>query len=109
MVVPSSSPHHHYTRSKGHCARLCKQAAVRLSACEAGPAAVQTPGKDDLTGEDLIRRKDDTAETLTARLDAFHKQTSPILQHYRDRVVDLKADKAPEAVAGDVAKAMDFA
>ena len=73
------------------------------------PCALQTPGKDDVTGEDLIRRKDDNADTLTKRLDAFHKQTTPILQHYKDRVADLKADKAPESVAGDVAKAMDFA
>ena len=31
-------------------------------------------GKDDITGEPLMRRKDDNAATLTSRLDAFHKQ-----------------------------------
>lgn len=35
-------------------------------------------GKDDVTGEPLIRRKDDNADTLKARLDAFHKQTTPV-------------------------------
>lgn len=29
-------------------------------------------GKDDITGEDLIQRKDDNAEVLNKRLEAFH-------------------------------------
>ncbi len=41
-------------------------------------APPKTPGKDDVTGEPLIRRKDDNAETLKARLAAFHSQTSPV-------------------------------
>lgn len=41
-------------------------------------APPKTPGVDDVTGEPLIRRKDDNAETLKARLTAFHKQTSPV-------------------------------
>ena len=39
-------------------------------------------GKDDLTGEDLIQRKDDTREALTTRLNAYHTQTTPILGYY---------------------------
>lgn len=31
-----------------------------------------------LTGEPLIQRKDDTAETLRSRLEAFHRQTTPV-------------------------------
>lgn len=38
----------------------------------------KTPGKDDVTGEPLIKRKDDTAETLRKRLAAFSQQTSPV-------------------------------
>ena len=41
-------------------------------------APPKTPGKDDVTGEPLIRRKDDNADTLKARLKAFHEQTSPV-------------------------------
>ena len=41
-------------------------------------APPKTPGKDDVTGEPLIRRKDDNAETLKARLSAFHSQTKPV-------------------------------
>ena len=36
-------------------------------------------GRDDVTGEPLTRRKDDNAETLRKRLDAFQRQTSPVI------------------------------
>lgn len=41
-------------------------------------APPKNPGKDDVTGETLIKRKDDNAETLKARLSAFHSQTKPV-------------------------------
>jgi adenylate kinase len=39
-------------------------------------------GKDDQTGEDLIQRKDDNAEVLRKRMQAYHSQTAPILNYY---------------------------
>jgi len=35
-------------------------------------------GVDDVTGEPLVKRKDDNAETLKSRLAAFHAQTAPV-------------------------------
>lgn len=35
--------------------------------------------KDDVTGEPLERRSDDTDETLSARLNTYHKQTKPLV------------------------------
>lgn len=64
---------------------------------------------DDITGEPLIRRKDDNADTLKSRLEAFHKQTTPVLAHYSGKVVDLKADKAPDNVMKQIRIAMDTA
>jgi len=43
-------------------------------------APPKTPGLDDMTGEPLIKRKDDNAETIKTRLAAFHAQTAPVLQ-----------------------------
>ena len=40
-------------------------------------------GKDDVTGEDLMHRKDDTREALTKRMVSYHTQTAPILDYYR--------------------------
>ncbi|XP_073100265.1 adenylate kinase 4-like isoform X3 [Elaeis guineensis] len=42
-------------------------------------APPKVPGTDDVTGEPLIQRKDDTAEVLKSRLEAFHRQTEPVL------------------------------
>ena len=41
-------------------------------------APPRTPGVDDVTGEPLVKRKDDNADTLKARLAAFHAQTAPV-------------------------------
>lgn len=71
--------------------------------------ALQVPGVDDITGEPLIRRKDDNADTLKSRLAAFHKQTTPVLQHYSGKVVELKADRKPENVMKQIRIAMDLA
>ena len=42
-------------------------------------------GVDDITGEPLTQRKDDTREALTRRLAAYHESTEPILQFYKER------------------------
>ena len=47
-------------------------------------------GKDDVTGEPLIHRKDDTAEALQKRMASYHSQTAPILDYYRQRNVLFK-------------------
>ena len=40
---------------------------------------------DDVTGEPLERRADDNAETLRKRLDAYHKQTTPLVDFYTQK------------------------
>lgn len=47
--------------------------------------------KDDITGEPLYQRSDDTAEALKTRLDAYKSQTLPILEHYKDKGIVKKA------------------
>ena len=43
----------------------------------------QVPGMcDKCGGRSFMRRPDDNRETVTARLDAYHRQTAPILPHY---------------------------
>ena len=38
--------------------------------------------KDDVTGEPLVKRKDDNEATLKKRLEAFHSQTKPVVDFY---------------------------
>lgn len=42
----------------------------------------RVPGKDDVTGEDLIQREDDTEETVKKRLDIYTAQTAPLIEYY---------------------------
>src|SRR6187549_29799 len=37
-------------------------------------------GKDDVTGEDLIQRKDDEEATVRNRLGVYHQQTEPLVE-----------------------------
>ncbi|KAG8193261.1 hypothetical protein JTE90_027005 [Oedothorax gibbosus] len=55
------------------------------------------PMTDDQTGEPLIRRSDDTAEALHKRLDAYHRQTSPLVDYYQRRGIHTRIDAALNA------------
>ena len=39
--------------------------------------------KDDVTGEDLVQRPDDQADTVTKRLEVYHDQTRPLVEYYQ--------------------------
>lgn len=67
-------------------------------------------GKDDVTGEDLIQRPDDAAETVRKRLDVYHKQTKPLVGYYTSGVKS-DAESAPKYInipgVGNVAEIRD--
>jgi adenylate kinase len=44
--------------------------------------APKVPGKDDVTGEELIQREDDKEETVKKRLDVYQSQTRPLVDYY---------------------------
>lgn len=48
----------------------------------------KTENKDDITGEPLVQRDDDKEETVKKRLEVYHEQTAPLIEHY-----STKADK----------------
>ncbi len=55
----------------------------------------------DKDGGKLLRRADDNEATIRQRLEAYHKQTSPLIEYYRSQGVLLALDgnKEPEAIA----------
>ncbi|KAE8707470.1 Adenylate kinase 4 [Hibiscus syriacus] len=65
-------------------------------------------GVDDVTEEPLIQRKDDTAAVLRSRLEAFHKQTEPVINYYSKKglVTKLDAEKPQKYVTDDIRKAL---
>ncbi len=42
----------------------------------------KVPGKDDITGEELIQRDDDKEETVKKRLAVYHEQTEVLVDYY---------------------------
>ncbi|GIX65378.1 adenylate kinase, putative [Babesia caballi] len=42
----------------------------------------KVPMVDDITGEPLTRRKDDNVSVIRTRLDAYYKQTTPLINYY---------------------------
>lgn len=71
-------------------------------------APPKVPGKDDFTGEPLMKRKDDNAETLKSRLSAFHMQTAPVIDYYtkKEKVTGIDANKPAAIVEAQIAKAL---
>jgi adenylate kinase len=41
-------------------------------------------GRDDVTGEPLVQRPDDAAETIKKRIASYHALTQPLVDYYRD-------------------------
>jgi adenylate kinase len=66
----------------------------RLSGRRVHPASGRTyhlvfnppkvPGKDDMTGEDLVQRDDDREEVVRKRLEVYQNQTRPLVDYYLD-------------------------
>lgn len=72
------------------CGRLMHPPSGRTYHEEFSPPKV--PMTDDVTGEPLIKRSDDNPESLKKRLDAYHKQTTPLSEYYLKRSILHKID-----------------
>ncbi|GAA5890374.1 hypothetical protein JCM6882_008812 [Rhodosporidiobolus microsporus] len=69
-------------------------------------APPKKPMTDDVTGEPLIQRSDDTAETLHKRLDTYHKQTGPVADYYKKKGIwtGVDAAQSPKTVWASLSK-----
>ena len=66
----------------------------------------KVPGKDDVTGEDLIQRNDDTEATIRNRLETYHRQTAPLIEYYgkKGSLQTVDGLAAPEEVFQQIKK-----
>mgnify|MGYP006118699863 CR=1 FL=1 len=72
----------------------------------------QKEGKDDITGEALIKRDDDSKETILKRLATYHEQTEPLVTFYSDwskeqdknkpKFIKIDGTKSPDQVNNDL-------
>ena len=63
-------------------------------------------GKDDITGEPIIKRGDDTEEKLRVRLTEFHNKTMPVLKYYGAKTVNIPADASMDGITDSIRKAL---
>lgn len=78
---------------------MVKRIAGRFSCAVCGAGyhdEFQKPEKDGICnqcgGTEFTRRADDNAEAVTARLQAYHDQTSPIFSYYKEKGLMEKVD-----------------
>jgi len=64
--------------------------------------------KDNETGEPLMQRPDDTPAALVKRLQSYHGETVPILNHYKPNgiVAAVNANQGMDGVWGEILKAL---
>lgn len=63
----------------------------------------QIPGICDNDGTKLIRRSDDSVEVVSARLEAYEKQTAPIMVHYAGGDYhSIPANRPPAEIYRDI-------
>uniref|UniRef100_A0A8C9I544 Adenylate kinase active site lid domain-containing protein n=1 Tax=Piliocolobus tephrosceles TaxID=591936 RepID=A0A8C9I544_9PRIM len=69
------------------------------------------PMKDDITGEPLIRRSDDNEKALKIRLQAYHTQTTPLIEYYRKRGIHsaIDASQTPDVMFASILAAFSKA
>ena len=66
----------------------------------------KVPGKDDVTGDDLVLRDDDREETVRKRLEVYQQQTRPLVGFYQD-LARQDAAAAPAYIRVEGLGAMD--
>jgi len=72
------------------CGRRIHKPSGRSYHIKFAPPKVE--GKDDVTGEDLIQRKDDNPESLKDRLKAYGDQTKPVVSFFKPFGVHKEVD-----------------
>ncbi len=57
-------------------------------------------GRDNVTGEALIQREDDTTDTVRNRLNTYYEQTAPLVSYYTEKgdLVSIDGMQSPEEV-----------
>jgi len=84
--------------------RVCQECGAIFRADD--PAGVS--GTCEKCGGDLMQRADDQPEAITTRLEAYERDTAPLLDYYRERnlLVTVNGDQSVEAVGVDVSAAL---
>ena len=78
--------------------RLLHPASGRVYHLKYKPPKIS--GKDDLTGEPLVHRKDDEEQTVRKRLEIYHAQSSPLIDYYQHLKSNNTGSPVYETISG---------
>ena len=81
--------------------RVCEDCGASYHLVAVPP---KIPGVCDVCGGKLVQRKDDTPETVLARLEVYHKETEPLKGFYAERGLLRAVDDQPSVA--DTSKAI---
>ena len=86
--------------------RLCPTCGEIFNIYYKAPAK---EGVCDKCGAKLIQRKDDNLESLTVRLEEYHKNTQPVIEYYEKAglVANVDAKQGVDEVFGDIRKLLE--
>ncbi|MBN1896104.1 MAG: adenylate kinase [Candidatus Aenigmarchaeota archaeon] len=81
-----------------NCGDLYNVASIDREGIKMPPMPPKEEGKCDKCGGELYQRADDKEEVIKERLAAYNKQTSPLIDYYREKgiLVDFKPTAGPE-------------
>lgn len=67
-------------------------------------------GKCDACGADLVQRSDDTEEVVRERLVAYHAQTQPLVDYYKNRGIlySISGDASVDTVFEEIRRVLEF-
>src|SRR3989344_3053631 len=64
-------------------------------------------GVCDKCGGSLIRRADDSPKTIENRLITYKKQTEPLINYYKEKIINIDGNNTPEIVLGITLKELN--
>jgi len=81
-----------------NCGDLYNVADINRNGIRMPPMLPKVEGKCDKCGGELYQRDDDKVDVVKERLEAYRKQTSPLIDYYRDKriLIDFRPTAGPD-------------
>lgn len=84
--------------------RVCKKCGATFHVTNNAP---KVEGVCDVCGDTLIIRDDDNPETVKNRLVTYHKQTEPVINYYKDKLIVVEGVGSVESISQKLLSALE--
>ena len=84
--------------------RVCKKCGATFHVTNNAP---KVEGICDVCGDALIIRDDDNPETVKNRLVTYHKQTEPVINYYKDKLIVVEGVGSVESISQKLLSALE--